>query len=82
MGVSILVSHYGWDNEVDGVVLGREVVARQGDGYIYDNAYTSPLHSGTEFRLLAQRGDWYHAQLLNGSTCWLPVQNVELVQKR
>ncbi|BDS06107.1 hypothetical protein NT6N_11470 [Oceaniferula spumae] len=79
-GLSLLASHQRWDNAVDGVVVEREVIARQGDGFIYDNAFTSPLHAGTEFTMLEKRGEWYHAQLLNGDTCWLPLNSVELVE--
>lgn len=77
--VSLWVSYQGWDNPVDGVVTDREVVARQGNGYIYDNAYSSSLHAGAEFSLIEQRGDWYHARLLDGTTCWLPIKSTELV---
>ncbi|MBK1831431.1 tetratricopeptide repeat protein [Verrucomicrobiaceae bacterium R5-34] len=79
-GVSLLVSHQAWDNPVDGVVVEREVIARQGDGIIYDNAFSSPLHAGTEFEVLERRGDWYHIQLLNGDSCWLPTNSSELVR--
>lgn len=77
--LSLWVSYQGWDNSVDAVVVEWEVVARQGNGYIYDNAFTSPLHSGTELAILERRDDWYHAELLDGTTCWLPVQSVEKI---
>ena len=77
---SLWVSNQGWDQKTDAVVIVREVVARQGNGYIYENAFTSPLHSGTEFTILETRGDWYHARLLNGKSCWLPAQSCILVQ--
>lgn len=77
--LSLWVSYKGWDNSVDAVVVEREVVARQGNGYIYDNAFTSPLHSGTEFAILERRDNWYHAELLDGTTCWVPVQSVEVI---
>ena len=79
-GLSLLTSHQRWDNPVDGVVVEREVIARQGNGIIYDNAFTSPLHSGTEFSIIEQRGEWVYASLLNGDTCWLPVNGVALVR--
>ena len=78
-GVSLLASHLRWDNPVDGVVLAKEIIARQGDGVIYDNAFTASLHAGTEFTLIGRRGEWYHVRLLNGDTCWLSAQDVELV---
>lgn len=79
-GGSLLTSHQRWDNPVDGVIVDREVIARQGDGVIYDNAFTSPLHAGTEFSLLKQRGGWYYVSLLNGDRCWLPADRVRLVR--
>ncbi|MGJ8657026.1 MAG: hypothetical protein ACSHX6_11305 [Akkermansiaceae bacterium] len=79
-GLSLLASYQRWDNSVDGVIVEREVIARQGDGFIYDNAFTSPLHAGTEFSMLEKRGDWFHARLLNGDTCWLPLNSVALVR--
>lgn len=78
--LSLGVSYQGWDNSVDAVVVEREVVARKGNGYIYDNAFTSPLHSGTEIAILERRNEWYHAQLLDGTTCWLPFQSVEKIE--
>jgi len=77
-GCSLLVSQQAWDNPVDGVVLDHEVIARQGNGYIYDSAFTSSLHAGTEFTLIDQRGEWYHAKLLDGTTCWLPKKSVAM----
>lgn len=79
-GVSLLCSYLGWGDRVDGVVLAREVVARQGNGYIYDNAYTSSVHAGTEFELIETRDGWYHARLLDGSTCWLPKKSSALIR--
>lgn len=78
--LSLCASHCGWDQETDAVIVAREVVARQGNGYIYDNAFTSPLHAGTEFTILESRGDWYHARLLNGKSCWLPAKSSLPVQ--
>lgn len=79
--LSLWVSHRGYDQSTDAVVVAREVVARQGNGYIYDNAFTSPLHAGTEFAILESRGEWLHARLLNGKTCWLPAKSSLLVQQ-
>lgn len=81
-GASLLVTQQAWDNPVDGVVIDHEVIARQGDGHIYDTAFTSSLHAGTEFSLIEQRADWYHARLLDGTTCWLPVKSSTLIDER
>lgn len=79
--LSLLATHRAWDNPVDGVVLDRELMARQGDGFIYDQAFTTPLHAGTEFSLLEQKNNWMHVRLLDGSRCWLPADGVGLIQQ-
>ncbi|MEO1857308.1 MAG: tetratricopeptide repeat protein [Rubritalea sp.] len=78
--LSLCASQQGWGQETDAVIVAREVIARQGNGYIYDNAFTSPLHAGTEFTILESRGDWHHARLLNGKSCWLPAKSSQLFQ--
>ncbi len=78
--LSLWASHRGCDQATDAVVTAREVVARQGNGYIYDNAFTSPLHAGTELIILESRGEWLHVRLLNGKSCWLPAKSSLLVQ--
>ena len=80
-GFSILASYQRWDNFTDGVIVEDEVIARQGDGIIYANAFNSPLHAGTEFQLLETRGDWNHVRLLNQETCWLSRDSLELIEK-
>jgi len=77
--LSLLSTHWRWGNPVDAVIIEKEVTARQGNGVIYDNAFTTVLHAGTEFSIIEQRGDWFHAELLNGDKCWLPERAVELV---
>ncbi|MDP4624431.1 MAG: BatD family protein [Akkermansiaceae bacterium] len=78
---SLLTDIFRWGNPVDAVVTAREVIARQGDGLIYDNAFSSPLHPGTEFKILQTRNHYHQARLLNGETCWIPVEAVETVAK-
>ena len=77
--LSLFVSQWRWGNPVDAVIIEKEVTARQGNGVIYDNAFTTELHAGLEFRVLEKRGEWFHAELLNGDRCWLPERAVELV---
>lgn len=78
-GLSLLASQWRWGNPVDAVIIEKEITARQGNGLIYDNAFTTELHAGLEFRVLEKRGEWFHAELLNGDRCWLPERAVELV---
>ncbi|MDF7806520.1 hypothetical protein P4E94_03655 [Pontiellaceae bacterium B12219] len=55
-----------------GVITAKEVVARKGDGTMYAPTFLDPLHSGTEFQCLEERGDWLHIQLADGQACWIP----------
>ena len=60
-----------------GVILASEVLARKGDGKMYAAAFLEPLHSGTEFQRLEDRGSWWHIRLLDGQTCWIPSATAE-----
>jgi len=55
----------------DGVILAQELVARQGDGLIYEPAFTGKLHNGTEFTLLEKRGSWLQIALPDNKKCWI-----------
>ncbi len=63
-----------------GVIISPEVVARKGNSETYEPSFKDPLHSGTEFTLLEDRGNWYHVELPDSRTCWLPSKDVELVR--
>ncbi|MCM8534859.1 MAG: tetratricopeptide repeat protein [Lentisphaeraceae bacterium] len=79
MGTSLGVTISGWDNGVDGVITEKEVIARQGNGHIYEPAFMTPLHSGTEFSILDSRENWLYVELLDGSKCWLPKQSLTFI---
>lgn len=78
--ISILVSVSSFDQNIDGVIVSKESNPRQGNGYIYNNAFTNPLHAGTEFALLEDRGEWLHIELVNGSTCWIKNSDIALLK--
>lgn len=63
-----------------GVITAHEVVARKGDSEAYEPSFKAPLHAGTEFSLMEQRGDWMHVQLPDGRQCWLPAQAAQTVR--
>jgi tetratricopeptide (TPR) repeat protein len=63
----------------DGVIVAPKVIARKGDDQSYQPSFKDPLHSGTEFQLIEDRGDWYQVELRDGRHCWLPSSAVELV---
>ena len=55
-----------------GVILAQDVLARKGDGSRYAPAFLEPLHAGTEFQRMDDRGTWWQIRLANGQTCWIP----------
>ena len=63
-----------------GVVVAAEATARKGDGMSFEPAFTEPLHAGTEFSLLEDRGEWLEVALDDGRTCWLPAKDTERVR--
>lgn len=77
---SISVESYSSGRETPGVILNEQVVARKGDADTYEPAFTEPLHAGTEFVLVEDRGDWVQAELSDGRRCWLPARAVGLVR--
>jgi len=63
-----------------GVVISSEVIARKGNSETYQPSFKDPLHEGTEFTLIENRGDWYHIELPDSRKCWVPEADVELVR--
>jgi tetratricopeptide (TPR) repeat protein len=59
-----------------GVIVAREVVARLSDSETAAPAFTDPLHAGTEFELVEDRGNWCQVRLADGQTCWLPADAI------
>jgi tetratricopeptide (TPR) repeat protein len=63
-----------------GVVISREVVARKGNSETYEPSFKDPLHSGTEFMLIEDRGSWYQIELADARACWVHSKDVALVR--
>ena len=78
LSLSLLLDVLDWKKANEGVVVVRSVEARKGDGYGYHAAFQNPLREGVEFSVLETRGDWLRVALSEDSTCWLPIQAVEL----
>lgn len=66
-------------DKVCGVIIAKEVVARQGDGVNYPPSFKEPLHEGTEFDLLEDRPEWFHIKLSDDSDGWIPDGSAELI---
>lgn len=77
---SLAAESYTSARETPGVILNEQVVARKGDADTYEPAFTDPLHAGTEFVLVEDRGDWYQVELSDERRCWLPSRAVGLAR--
>ena len=64
----------------DGVILAEEVIGYQGDAVSYQPSFAEPLHNGTEFTLLEERGAWWQIELPDGRTTWIPARSAEMVR--
>jgi len=78
---SLLVEAVTAARTTSGVILAAEVVARKGDGESYEPSFKTPLHAGTEFDVIEDRGDWHYVELHDGRRCWVPTRAVGLVQR-
>jgi tetratricopeptide (TPR) repeat protein len=66
------------NKRLEGVIVVAEVVARQGDGLNYPEAFKEPLHSGTEFVVVERRPGWVRIELADSSGGWVPADATEL----
>lgn len=77
---SILVEHSNLRKHRPGVILAQEVIARKGDSETYQPSFKEPLHAGTEFTLVEDRGEWLHLELIDSRRCWIPSKAAGLVR--
>lgn len=63
-----------------GVIIKNETTARKGNSETYEPSFKEPVHAGTEFTLIEDRGDWYHVELADARTCWVRSDDVALVR--
>jgi tetratricopeptide (TPR) repeat protein len=80
-GLSALATELRAFDSVDAVVVAKKAIARKGNSDIYAEAFTSPLHAGTECSIIERRGKWFHVELPAGQRCWLPENVLELVDR-
>lgn len=69
--VSTLLTHTQNTANRAGVVVAEEVVVRKGNGESYAPQLPQPLHAGTEFDVLEERGVWLAIRLANGTDGWI-----------
>jgi tetratricopeptide (TPR) repeat protein len=77
---SLTLEIWNQSRNISGVILASEVTARKGDSETYQSSFNEPLHAGTEFDLLENRGEWYHVELSDGRSCWVPAKTVGLIK--
>ncbi|SPD74205.1 hypothetical protein PITCH_A2150002 [uncultured Desulfobacterium sp.] len=77
---SLAADEIGLRKERPGVIISPEVIARKGNSDTYEPSFKEPLHCGTEFLLVEDRGDWYRVELTDSRTCWVPAKDVEMVR--
>lgn len=74
-----LLAHYQHTTIRPGVILAAEVVVRKGNGESYTPQFPQPLHAGTEFVVLEERGAWLAIQLDNGTSGWIRAESAALL---
>lgn len=77
---SIAADEISFNKNRPGVIISSEVTARKGNSETYMPSFKESLHSGTEFILIEDRGDWLNIELDDARTCWVPAKDVELVR--
>ena len=77
---SLAIDEYNLKKIRPGVVLSIETTARKGNSETYEPSFKEPLHAGTEFILVENRGEWSQIELPDARTCWVSSNDVELVR--
>lgn len=77
--VSILAETFNLNRYPEGVIVDEAVIARKGDAETYQPSFTEPLSSGTEFRLVERRGEWWQIELADGTRSWIEADSAETV---
>jgi len=79
-GGSIFISGRQASMNTIGVILAPKIIGYQGDAESYQPSFADPLHAGTEFKLLENRGAWWQIELPDGRSTWIPAKSGELVR--
>ena len=62
-----------------GVITSKEVDARKGPYKNAESEFKTPLHEGTEFKMLEERGEWYRIRLENGKITWILKHDCDII---
>jgi tetratricopeptide (TPR) repeat protein len=77
---SLITEHIWLQETRPGVVIRAETTARKGNSETYEPSFREPLHAGTEFLLIENRGDWHHIELPDSRKCWVSGMDVEFIR--
>jgi tetratricopeptide (TPR) repeat protein len=77
---SLAADKISYSKSRPGVIISSEVTARKGNSETYEPSFKDPLHSGTEFTLLEERGAWLNIELADARTCWVPSKDTGLIR--
>lgn len=77
---SLLADILYLENIRPGVIIADQIIARKGNSDTYEPSFKEPLHSGIEFTLIEERGEWCHIELSDGRRCFVPISSVGLVR--
>jgi tetratricopeptide (TPR) repeat protein len=62
-----------------GVIISEDATARAADSINAPRRFSDVLPSGTEVRVLENRGGWYHIELHNGRNAWVTASSVATI---
>ncbi len=78
-GLSFTFEAYSMTHNKYGVITQDEVDAKKGPYTNAESEFKTPLHQGTEFKLIQKRGDWLRIRLENGVTTWILQEDCEII---
>ncbi len=80
LAASLIAEEVSLRRNRPGVIIFQQVIARKGNSKTYKPSFKKPLHAGTEFTLIEDRGDWVQIELADARTCWVPAKAVAWVR--
>jgi len=79
MGGSLAMDLYADAHHPAGVVLAQSLSVRAGNGMQYEKAFKEPVHAGTEFTRLEDRGEWWRIRISGKIEGWIKAEGADLV---
>ncbi len=76
---SVAYELYRSARRTEGVVIAEVAEMLKGNGEGFARKFDKPITEGTEFDLIARRGDWLEISLADGKTGWIKASQAELI---